>query len=266
MNTKIVSILAAAIAVPVLGMAAAESRDVTSGAKVVQRAVIMQDQAGTVTTVTEGLDDAKDAIETCGGNAVVARSADGYITCQTVKPVQEEAGALEADAGLSENVSLLAATYEINIPAISCAPFGAQPFETCFGGGTVRTDGDEKFPCAINGFSERDTYICPLVLPAGAAIQEIIAFGMDFDPVGYFEAAVWRTANTTFAPTYFSSFGGKWRSSGKGFDGGPTSFSIFKATTPPHSILPNSRYTIGFATKAPSGAIIMHGFRVRYAL
>lgn len=256
--------LVAAVATFVPHVAAAEGKDKKSGTEVVQAVVSVKSEQGAVTTVAQGKGDAKSVASTCGEGSVGVATADGYVTCQSVSPAKDTAPATTTQ---SQGVSSLVATYYLNIPATSCTTFGAVPVEQCGGGGTVRTDGDANFPCTLPSRPVRDTYICALELPSGAAIQEIIAFGMDFDAAGYFEAAVWNTDNGTFGPTYFSSFGGTWQSSGVAFNGGPTSFPIFSASSTPHTVLPNARYTIGFATKAPSsGSIIMHGFRVRYAL
>lgn len=254
--------LVAAVATFAPHLAAAESKK--SGTEVVQTAVSVKNEQGAVTTVAQGKGDAKSVASTCGENAVSVATADGYVTCQSVTP-GEDVPPFPPPERLG--ISSLVATHYLNIPATSCATFGAVPTENCSGGGTLRTDGDGNFPCTLPSRPVRDTYICALELPSGAAIEEIIAYGMDFDPTGYFEAAVWNTDNGTFGPSYFSSFGGTWQSSGVAFNGGPTSFPIFSASQAPHTVLPNARYTIGFATKAPSSnSIIMHGFRVRYSL
>ena len=84
---------------------------------------------------------------------------------------------------------------------------------------------------------------------------------------GYMEAAVWRTANNTFAPTYLSSsFGGVWQSSGVLAAPGSTSFPIFQTTDTPHTISGDSRYTIGFGLKLTTGSVYAYGFRVKYQI
>src|SRR5207237_3794530 len=104
-----------------------------------------------------------------------------------------------------------------SIPALTCMPQGtALPGDSsnCSGGGTTRTDGDNLFPCLLRSRSTRDTYVCPLGLPTGAVIQEIIAYGQDSSSSGYMEAAVWRSPDNGVALDYFSSFGGVWQTTG----------------------------------------------------
>ena len=103
--------------------------------------------------------------------------------------------------------------------------------------------------------------MCDVGLPSGAVITEVVAYGMDSDAAGYFEAAIWRTGNTTFGPTFLSSsFGGTWQSSGVAFTGGTTSFPIFQTTDTPHTVVSDSRYTIGTALKG--SGVGSFGFRI----
>jgi hypothetical protein len=161
-------------------------------------------------------------------------------------------------------------TKYLSIAAITCAPQGAAlPGDSgsCSGGGTMRTDGDSGFPCSVRGRVTRDTYVCPLALPTGAVIEEILAYGYDFAPTGYVEAAVWRVADTSFAPNYISGFGGQWQSTGLAFNGGGTSFPIFTLAQPAHIVAQSYRYVIGFATKTTNPStnpVEAYGFRVRY--
>lgn len=162
-----------------------------------------------------------------------------------------------------------AGTFYRSIPAIACTPQGnAIPGDSagCSGGNTIRTDGDANFPCIVRSRTTRDTWICHLDLPSGAVIEEILAFGADNSAMGYMEAAVWHTGDTTFAPTYFSNFGGTWQSSGLAATPGPFTFPIltFGATT--HTVLTGSRYTIGLGLKDANTTVSAYGFRVRYSI
>lgn len=167
------------------------------------------------------------------------------------------------------NQELLAGTYSVSIPAITCVHQGSAPPPapmTCGGGGTLRTDGDNTFPCAVNSNATLNTYVCGLNLPSGAQIQEAIAYGYDSSTVGYFEAAIWSTADATLAVSYFSSFGGTWQNSGVAFNSGYSSFPIFSASQPAHTVVAGNRYVIGFATRDPIQSNLVFGFRVRYSL
>jgi len=161
-----------------------------------------------------------------------------------------------------------AGTFFINIPAITCRgtvpPVGQ--VDTCSGGGTVRTDGDQSWPCVVNAQPVRDTYICPLVLPDNALIEEVRAYGYDAANAGYFEAAIYNTDNSTFGPTYFSNFGGNWQTSTLAYDGGNVDMPIFTLGTPPHQVNPNARYTIAYGLRTSNGAVFAYGFRVRYTI
>lgn len=233
------------------------------GQESTRAAISVRDSAGTVTTLARDQEDATAVSRTCGENRVGVVDAAGRVTCQSTIPGREERSLSQASTASAS----LVATYYINIPATTCIPYGATPGPFCLGGGTVRTDGDSSYPCAIASRPTLDTYMCPVILPSGASIQEITAYGSDSDAQGYFEAAVWHTKNTTFTATYFSSFGGTWRSSGVAFSGGTTNFSLFDASQPAHTVLPDARYTIGFGLKSSIyNSVMVHGFRVRYAL
>jgi hypothetical protein len=142
-----------------------------------------------------------------------------------------------------------AGTFTKSIHAITCmaqegAPIGDTSF--CLGGSTIRTDGDAAFPCLLRGTATRSTYVCPIDLPSGAQINEIRVFGRDTSATGYVEASVWRTANTTFAPSYISpSFGGTWQNSGVAFAGGSVNFPVYLSTDAPHTVIGTSRYVVG---------------------
>jgi hypothetical protein len=155
-----------------------------------------------------------------------------------------------------------------SIHAITCtaqqgAPSGDE--NSCGGGGTLRTDGDNSFPCQLRAAVARRTYVCHLDLPSGALIEEILAYGNDFDAPGYIEAAVWRTLNTTFGPQYISpTFLGTWQHSSlvnPGFT--QPVVTVYLDTDPAHVVDGNYRYDIGIALK---GAATFDGLRVKYTI
>ena len=159
-------------------------------------------------------------------------------------------------------------TLTKSISATTCVVQGDAPSgdsNACGGGGMVRTDGDNSFPCTVRARTTRDTWLCALDLPSGSQITNITAFGTDAAGDGYMEALVWRTANNTFAPNIFSNFGGVWQSSGTAFAGGAFSFPIFNAVTP-HTVSGDFRYVIGFAMKSPTigNGVQAYGFKVTY--
>lgn len=162
-------------------------------------------------------------------------------------------------------------SFSKSIRAIACTAQGNAPSgdqNNCSGAGTVRTDGDDVFPCVVHASSTRSTYACHVDLPSGALIDEVIAYGWDSQADGYFEAAIWRSPNTSFGINYFSpTFGGTWQSSGLAATPGPTSFSIYLGSDPPHTVLSDNGYVIGFATKkATGGNVWVHGFRIEYTI
>lgn len=121
----------------------------------------------------------------------------------------------------------------------------------------------------LRGRTTRDTYVCPLTLPSGARIEEILVFGLDNTATGYIEASVWRTDDQTFGPNYFSNFGGVWQSSGLAATPFQFSFPIFTLGTPPHTMISGGRYTLGIAlidSINNSGNTGAYGFRVRYSI
>jgi hypothetical protein len=118
----------------------------------------------------------------------------------------------------------------------------------------------------VRSRTTRDTWICPLDLPSGAVIEEILAYGSDSSAMGYMEAAVWRTGDTTFAPTYFSNFGGTWQSSGLAATPGPFTFPLLTFGATSHTVLVGSRYTIGLGLKDANTTVSAYGFRVRYSI
>jgi hypothetical protein len=155
-----------------------------------------------------------------------------------------------------------AGTFTKSIHPITCMPQGGAPTgdgALCGGGGTLRTDGNTDFPCQLRGTATRSTYVCQIDLPSGAQIVEVRVLGVDPSATGYVEASVWRTANTTFAPTYISpSFAGTWQNSGVAFAGGAFNFPAYLSTDAPHTVIGTSRYVVGlgvFATNVAVNAI-----------
>jgi hypothetical protein len=170
------------------------------------------------------------------------------------------------DTAYADGRYLNSGTSYISIAAIDCEPEGAAPGpSTCSGGGTLRTNGTTVFPCTVTGQAATlNTYTCRLDLPSGALIEEILAYGYDFNATGYLEAATWAMGDTTFSPTYYSDFLGTWQSSGLAFSAGNASFPIFTFGTPPHAVVAGSHYVIGFATFGSN--VMVYGFRVRYTM
>ncbi len=162
-----------------------------------------------------------------------------------------------------------AGTFFLSIPATTCTPQGTALSGDalgCSGGGTTRTDGDSSFPCTVKARTVRDTYLCHLNIRQGAIIEEILAYGIDTSGTGYMEAAVFRTGDNTFAPTYFSNFSGTWQNSGLAATPSTFSFPIMTFGAGTHTVLANNRYTIGFAVKDGAQSVQAFGFRVRYTI
>ena len=166
-------------------------------------------------------------------------------------------------------------SFSKSIHAITCVAQGGKisgdTYSTdgsCAGGATVRTNGDSFFPCAINGDTTRTTYACHVDLPSGILIDQVTAYGMDVVDDGYFEAAIWRTGNTTIVANYISpTFAGTWQNSGVAASPGITSFPIYLDSDPPHTVAAGYRYTIGFAAEAPTGGNLqVYGFEINYTI
>ncbi|GEN10479.1 hypothetical protein SAMN05443572_103351 [Myxococcus fulvus] len=249
--------LAALTTVATLSTAVAEEKVTPEPSKSSKPAVVVSEKASphAEPTVT-GARFAKVA-QLCGAESVGTVDPDGAVRCQSNPASTARTGAS----------TLLAGNYSISIPAITCTVQGNLPSGDtmpCLSGATVRVDGDQEVPCQVRGVTARRTYICALNLPAGTQLQEVIAYGMDYSTQGYFEAAIWRTQDAGFAPTYISSFGGTWQSSGMAFNAGYVNFPIFPATQPAHTILAGERYVIGFAARDPNEFTWVGGFRVNY--
>jgi hypothetical protein len=168
-------------------------------------------------------------------------------------------------------LDLTSGTHYLSIPAITCIPQGtAIPGDRlgCSGGGMLRTDGDADSSCWPRSRIVRDTYICHLPLPSGAILEEIIANGFDYSPVGYLEAAVWAGRDSDGAIWFPSAFSGTWQNSGISFNAGHVSFPIFRSSDLPHTIQPGNYYMIGFGLKSPDmdNMVFAQSFRVRYTL
>ncbi|WP_141323107.1 hypothetical protein [Myxococcus sp. AB025B] len=251
--------LTALTAFVTLSTASAEERGEPVAPQATPPAVVVTEKASPQAAPTYSDARMESVARTCGADAIGSVTPDGSIRCQSKPATLAQTGPRE----------LLAGTYYVSIPAIACTPQGTAAAATtgqCSGGGTLRTDGDNLFPCTVNANATRNTFVCGLDLPNGAQIQEVIAYGLDYSTAGYFEAAIWSTGDTTFAPTYFSSFGGTWQSSGVAFNGGFTSFPIFSASQPAHTVTVGNRYTIGFGTRDPNASVNFYGFRARYFL
>lgn len=163
-------------------------------------------------------------------------------------------------------------TYTVSISALTCIAQGGDisgDISSCGGGGTLRTNGDSNFPCAVRAqtVGVRSTFICGLELPSGSQINEVTAHGLDFSSDGYMEAAIWRTQNTTFGSNYFSpSFGGAWQNSGIAATPGSFSFPVYLASDPPHVVAGNFRYTLGIGLQNTTGSLFAYGFQVTYTV
>jgi hypothetical protein len=155
------------------------------------------------------------------------------------------------------------------IPAISCTAQGSSPSGDsafCGGGGTNRTEGSNEFPCGIGASATLATYVCPVLLPDGAQIDEVRLVGRDGDAGGYFEGAIWRSALTSFAPQYFSpSFGGNWQSSGIAFSGGNANVLLYSSSDAPHTVDPNHRYQVGIGVRG-TGSLRVYALRLTYTV
>jgi hypothetical protein len=227
-------------------------------------------------TLPDALDPAVGArmSATCGAGSNAVINAEGAILCLRDPAASEVGLGLPAPSDVSslqvEPPSVMSGTYYMTIPAITCtAAFaGGGLRENCSGGNTLRTDGDATFPCTLHSSPQRETYVCHLPLPSGAVIEEILAYGLDWSPSAYMEAALWRTADNTFGPEYVPPYGGGWRNSGIPFQSGIFNFAVFP-NVQPHTVAVGYRYTIGFALKdAPNsyGNVMAYGFRVRYSI
>jgi hypothetical protein len=208
--------------------------------------------------------------------AAGAVGANNIASGQVVKSVNGLTDTVTLTAGAGIGVSgttissLSSGTYYKSISAITCQAQGAPTGDTnsCSGGGMLRTDGDNNFPCIVRSRagSVRDTFVCELDLPSGAILKEVRAYGSDNAADGYMEAAVWRTAVGTFGP---SPVGPNlaWFSTGVAAAPGLTSFTIFATTDPPHTIDGTYRYQIGFALKSGGTATVYAlGFRAQYTI
>ncbi|MBL8976704.1 MAG: hypothetical protein JNK56_39260 [Myxococcales bacterium] len=150
---------------------------------------------------------------------------------------------------------------------MTCTSTGAAPIAesgACGGGGTLRTDGDSNFPCLMRSRPTRDSFICDLPLRSGAVLNSITLHGIDSSATGYFEGAVFRTADATFAPEYFGNFGGTWQSSGLAATPGTVTVPILSGAN--HVVAAGYRYTIGIGTKDSTSGTLVFGAHVTYTI
>ena len=163
-------------------------------------------------------------------------------------------------------------TFTIGIPAITCtAQHGVVSGDSgnCGADGVTRTAGDNIFPCLVRALAggERSTYVCELILPDGALLNEVVAYGLDNTDTGYMEAAIWRTLHGGFTANFFSpSFAGTWQNSGLAATPGGFSFPVYTQADPAHTISGSYRYTIGLGLEAMSGTVFGYGFSVTYTI
>ncbi len=180
------------------------------------------------------------------GSSIREISDTGTVTCQD-------------DAGGGQGY--------VVIHAATCTPVDSAPTPNqCSGGGTSRTEGGNAFPCSLNVTgSALYTYSCPLDLPHGATLQEVRVFGRDFSSSGYFEAGVYRLANTSFSPNYISgTYGGTWQTTGLASMPGSANIEIFGGTDSHVVDAVNYRYTVGLGLKPTGGSVYIYTVRATY--
>jgi len=189
---------------------------------------------------------------TCAvGSAIRVIGSTGLVTCQTT-----------GGSGGGPQVMTISAEQCHNVVKGETGNGGM-----CGGGGTVRTEGGSSFPCALYGGATLETWDCPVMLPHGAVIDEVNVHGADTALTGYFEAAIYRQAHTSFAPnTVSSSYGMTWQTSGIAFIGGNTSVNIF-STTDSHTVDNlGYRYKVGLWTYRPSGSLRVYSIVIEYTM
>jgi hypothetical protein len=109
-----------------------------------------------------------------------------------------------------------------------------------------------------------DTYWCNIPLPAGVAIDEILAYGYATaagTSSSYFEASAYGLGNTTFAPTCWSSNACTWQNS-VGLPSGNILLTLHSGSA--YTLLSGARYGIAFALKSTSSSPYAYGFRIHY--
>lgn len=173
-----------------------------------------------------------------------------------------------------------AGTFFRHIDAQTCVPQGHSNIgdkngssnSSCTTTNTVRTNGSDHLPCIVRADNlVLQTWVCDLALPSGALIEEVILYGNDNDPLGYFEGAVWRSSSTSFSIGYVSSFGGVWQSSGVATATTGTTITavpLFLDSASSHTVSTNYSYSVGIAMyKGPSSAgLWLNGVRVKYTI
>jgi hypothetical protein len=156
----------------------------------------------------------------------------------------------------------------MTLSAMNCIAQGGAfsgDIQSCGGGGHMRVDGDQAFPCVTRARTVRDTWLCPFTLPPNSVITSIVASVYDTASDGYMEALPWRIDGIQYVGhDLFGNFGGVWQTSGTAFNSGVKTFSIFNGA---HTVFGNYQYVIGFGMKSPSGQTIhANGFRISYTV
>ncbi|MFY1827315.1 hypothetical protein ACN47A_15445, partial [Myxococcus fulvus] len=150
--------LTALTAIATLSTASAEERAKPVAPQTTTPAVVITEKAASHAAPTVSDARLESVARTCGADTIGSIEPDGAIRCQS-KP---------ASLARTAPQELLAGTYYVSIPAIACTAQGTAPSgdsSACSGGGTLRTDGDNLFPCSVRSNATRNTYVCGLELP-----------------------------------------------------------------------------------------------------
>ncbi len=167
----------------------------------------------------------------------------------------------------------------MNIPAITCTPQyhdNVGDRDACTTSNTARVTQGSQVPCMVRAISGAgaQTYVCPLSLPNGALIEEIILRGTDQNPHGYIEGAVarWSLTSQSPFPSYISpTFGGNWQHT----DVATASSSyvnvpLYLDSDTPHTMHSSYSYGVMFAvhriTPQIAGTVRVNGIRVKYTI
>jgi len=109
--------------------------------------------------------------------------------------------------------------------------------------------------------------LCHVDLPSGSLIDQVTAHGDDDSSDGYYEALIWRQTGTfPFPDPISTTFAGTWQNSGVAATPSYGSFPIYLDSDAPHVVDGDYNYTIGFATKAPTGSVKIYGFTIDYTI
>jgi hypothetical protein len=215
---------------------------------------------------------------TCApGSAIATISATGTVTCEADDNTTYTAG---AGVSLSGTAFSLDTTYAdgryvnqgvryLHVSALTCIGQGgitSGDAASCSGGGMVRTNGSSTFPCIVRGRTTLDTYLCPVNLPTGASIEEVVLTGYDSSTDGYVEGIVYRSSSTSVGPSFIAPTGGNWQNSGTAAAPGTVSVTLFPSSATPHTVASGYQYVVGFGLLQPSGTVWGYGFYIRYTL